>query len=145
MNVLARSDDRVVAPPSEHPIVRGDVFFLWFNTSDPMGYDSERVLEGLGPYQREVSPERNQAVLEANPPAFVILDAGPFAARYPEGQWRALLDFLPRHGYRVVRLQGMGGGLLRLALRPDRFQQFWGSGLFEDTPGPLAPVMPASR
>ncbi len=145
MNVLARSDDRVVAPPSEHPIVRGDVFFLWFNTSDPMGYDSERILEELGPYRREVSREQNRAALEANPPAFVVLDAGPFAARYPEGQWHALLDYLPRHGYRVVRLRGLGSGLLRLALRPDRYQELRGSGLFEDTPGPPEPVKPASR
>ncbi len=145
MNVLARPDDRVVAPPSEHPIVRRDVFFLWFNTSDPWGYDSERILQALDPYRGDVSPERNRSALEANPPAFAILDAGPYAARYPEGQWHALLEFLPRHGYRVVRLQGLGGGLLRLALRPDRYRQLQGSGLFEDTPGPLGPIMPASR
>ena len=145
MNVLAGPEDRVVGPPSEHPILRRDVFFLWFNTSDPRGYDSERILEALGPYRREVSSERNRAALEANPPAFAILDAGPYAARYPEGQWQALLDFLPRHGYRVIRLRGIGDGLLRLALRPDRYRQLQGSGLFEETPGPLGPIMPASR
>jgi len=125
--------------------VRRDVFFLWFNTSDPRGYDSERILQALDPYHGEVSPARNRAALEANPPAFAILDAGPYAARYPEGQWQALLEFLPRHGYRVVRLRGLGGGLLRLALRPDRYRQLQGSGLFEETTGPIGPVMPASR
>jgi hypothetical protein len=145
MNVLARPDDRVVAPPSEHPIVRRDVFFLWFNTSDPRGYDSERILQALGPFAKEVSLARNRTALEANPPALVVLDAGPFAARYPDDQWRALLEFLPRHGYHAVRLHGIGGGLLRLALRDDRYGQLQGSGLFEDSPGPLGPIMPASR
>jgi hypothetical protein len=129
-----------VGPPPAHPIGRRDVFFLWFNTSDPNGYDSERILEGLPPYRPLVSPEQNEAALRAFPPAFVILDAGPFAAPYPEGQWRALLDFLPRHGYRVVRLGG-----LRLALRPDRYRGLRGEGLFEDAPGPLGPVGPPAR
>jgi hypothetical protein len=140
MNVLAAPDDRVVAPPPSHPIARRDVFFLWFNTSDPNGYDSERILEELGPYRALVSPEQDRAALLAHPPAFVVLDSGPFAAPYPAGQWRALLDFLPRHGYRVVRL-----GALRLALRPDRYEHLRGEGLFEDTPGPLAPLMPFAR
>ncbi len=137
LSVLAGPDDRVVAPPPEHPIARRDVFFLWFNTSDPGGYDSERILEGLGPYRPLVSPEQNREALRAHPPAFVVLDAGPFAAPYPEGQWQALREFLPRHAYRVVRL-----GSLRLALRPDRYDRLRDRGLFEDAPGPLAPVMP---
>jgi hypothetical protein len=137
LNQLAGRDDRVVAPPDVHPIVRRDVFFLWFNTSDPRGYDSERILAGLAPYRREVSPEQNQAALRAHPPAFVVLDAGPYAAAYPEGQWRALGVFLRGQGYRVVRL-----GSLRLALRPDRYARLHGQGLFEDAPGPLLPVMP---
>src|SRR5207247_1499587 len=32
LNILAGPDDRVVAPPPVHPIMRHDVFFLWFNT-----------------------------------------------------------------------------------------------------------------
>jgi hypothetical protein len=140
LNVLAGPEDRVVAPPPAHPIGRRDVFFLWFNTSDPEGYDSERILESLPPYRSLVSPEQNQAALQAHPPAFVILDSGPFAAPYPEGQWKALLEFLPRHGYRVVRLGGQ-----RLALRPDRFARLRGGGLFEEEGGPLAPVMPRAK
>jgi hypothetical protein len=140
MNVLAAPDDRVVAPPPSHPIARRDVFFLWFNTYDPDGYDSERILEELGPYRSLVSPEQDRASLQAHPPAFVVLDSGPFAAPYPAGQWRALLDFLPWHGYRVVRL-----GALRLALRPDRYGRLRGEGLFADAPGPLAPLMPFAR
>ncbi len=137
LNVLAGPEDRVVAPPPEHPIVRRDAFFLWFNTSDPQGYDSERILETLGPYRPLVSSEGYRAALEADPPALVVLDAGPVAAPYPEGQWNALRAFLPRQGYRVVRL-----GSLRLALRPDRHEGLRSSGLFDDDPGPLGPVMP---
>jgi hypothetical protein len=140
LKVLAGPDDRVVALPPAHPIDRRDVFFVWFNTSDPNGYDSGRILEDLGPYRPLVSPEHDRDALRAHPPAFVILDAGPFAAPYPAGQWRALLDFLPRHDYRVVRL-----GALRLALRPDRYERLRGEGLFADAPGPLAPVMPVAR
>jgi hypothetical protein len=140
LNILAGPDDRVVAPPPVHPITRRDVFFLWFNTSDPRGYDSERILESLGPYRRLVSAEEDQAALEAHPPAFVVLDAGPVAAAYPEGQWRALLEFLPRHGYRVVRL-----GPHRLALRSDRYAGLRNEGLFADASGPLEPMMPRAR
>jgi hypothetical protein len=140
MNQLALPGDFVVAPPPEHPIVRRDVFFLWFNTSDPGGYDSERILESLGPYRRMVSPGENRAALESHQPAFVVLDAGPVAAPYPAAQWEALREYLPRHGYRVVRL-----GAVRLALRPDRYRWPRNAGLFEDAPGPLGPIMPAAR
>jgi hypothetical protein len=140
MNVLASLEDAVVAPPPHHPILRRDVFFLWFNTSDPRGYDSERVLEGLGPYRELVFQDRNRAALESEPPAFVVLDEGPVAAPYPAGQWWALRDFLPRRGYRVVRL-----GALRLALRPDRYQRLRSTGLFQDASGPLGPVMSTEK
>jgi hypothetical protein len=140
LNVLASPEDSVVAPPPHHPIVRRDVFFLWFNTSDPRGYDSERVLEGLGPYRGLVSQDRNRAALESDPPAFVVLDEGSAAAPYPAGQWRALRDFLPRCGYRVVRL-----GALRLALRPDRYRRLRSSGLFQDASGPPGPVMSTEK
>lgn len=141
LNVLAAPEDRVVAVPPAHPIDRRDVFFLWFNTSDPAGYDSGRILEDLGPpYRPLVSPGANRDALASHPPAFVILDSGPFAAPYPEGQWQALIEFLPRHDYRVVRLGG-----LRLALRPDRFEKYRGTGIFEDAAGPLGPMMPRAR
>jgi hypothetical protein len=137
LNVLAEPEDRVVAPPSDHPIERHDTFFLWFNTSDPSGYDSERILDGLGPYRDRVSVEQNEQALETHPPAFVVLDAGPVAAPYPKGQWKALEGFLLARRYRVVRMRG-----LRLALRPDRYQALRGRRLFEDDTGPPAPVMP---
>jgi hypothetical protein len=134
MNVLAGKGDRVVAPPPHHPIRRHDSFFLWCNTTDPLGYDSERILAELGPYRRAISPEAYRSELESHPPAFVVLSAGPTAAAYPEGQWRALRDFLPRSGYRLIQFLG-----LRLALRPDRHAALRGAGLFTDTPGPLGP------
>jgi hypothetical protein len=135
MNVLAGSRDRVVAPPPHHPIMRRDSFFLWFNTSDPQGYDSERILAELGPYGREVSPEAYRAALESDPPAFVVVGAGSAAAAYPPGQWRVLGEFLPRRGYRLVQFQG-----LRLALRPDRYAALRGEGRFTDAPGPFGPL-----
>jgi hypothetical protein len=140
LNALARPEDGVVAPAPHHPVVRRDVFFVWFNTSDPRGYDSERILAGLGPYREVVSPDASRAALEATPPAFVVLDEGPVAAPYPAVQWRALREFLIRRGYRVVRL-----GALRLALRPDRYHGLRSSGLFHDVAGPLGPVMPSAR
>jgi hypothetical protein len=140
MNVLAGVRDRVVAPPPHHPILRHDSLFLWFNTSDPQGYDSERILEELGPYRREVAPEAYRAALESEPPAFVVLNIGPTDAAYPAGQWRALGDFLHRRGYRVVQFQH-----LRLALRPDRYALLRGKGLFEDAPGPLGPAASGGR
>ena len=136
MNVLARPDDRVVAPPSEHPILRRDVFFLWFNTSDPRGYDSERILETLGPYRREVSPERNRAALEENPPAFAILDAGPVRRAIPRVNGKRFSTSCRDMATASSDWRGLGEGLLRLALRPDRYRQLRGSGLFEETPGP---------
>jgi hypothetical protein len=140
MNVLAGIRDRVVAPPPHHPILRHDSFFLWFNTSDPQGYDSERILAELGPYRRAVAPEAYRSALESDPPAFVVLGTGPTDAAYPVGQWRALGDFLPRRGYRVVQFQG-----LRLALRPDRYALHRGEGLFADAPGPLGPLRAGDR
>ncbi len=138
LNLLALPGDRVVAPPPDHPIARQDAFFLWFNTSDPDGYDSERILEALPRFRPLVGVDRNAAALAEHPPAFVVLDSGPFAAAYPRGQWEALLGFLPRHGYRTVRL-----GSLRLAVRPDRYEALRGEGLFRDAGGPLGPLMPA--
>ena len=138
MNVLAGHEDRVVAPPPDHPINRHDAFFLWFNTSDPSGYDSEQILDRLGPYRDVVSVERNRQALSAHPPAFVVLDAGPVAAPYPSGQWTALEEFLVARQYRAIRMRG-----LRLALRPDRYAALRNQHLFEDDDGPLTPVMPS--
>jgi hypothetical protein len=140
MNVLATPGDRVVAPPPEHPIVRRDVFFLWFNTSDPRGYDSERILEQLGPYRAEVSFEADRRALEADPPAFVVLGVGTSAPEYPRAQLRALREFLPAQGYHLVRLRTTRR--LLLALRHDRYERLRRSGLFEDAPGTLGAGMP---
>jgi hypothetical protein len=129
MNILAGIRDSVVAPPPHHPILRLDAFFLWFNTSDPQGYDSERILAELGPYRREVSPEAYRAALASSPPAFVVLRAGPVHAAYPAGQRRALEDLLTRHAYHFVQFHS-----LLVALRPDRYAQLQHHGLFEDAP-----------
>src|SRR5262249_20897980 len=126
MNVLAGPRDRVVAPPPHHPILRRDAFFLWFNTSDPQGYDSEKILSALGPYRGQVSAEAYRSALASAPPAFVVLGTNHEDAAYPDGQRRALADFLPGRGYRVVKFHR-----LRLALRPDRYRALVGEGLFE--------------
>jgi hypothetical protein len=140
MNALAGIRDRVVAPPPHHPILRHDSFFLWFNTSDPQGYDSERILAELGPYRRKVTPEAYRSALDSDPPAFVVLSTGPMDAPYPAGQWQVLGSFLPRRGYRIVEFQG-----LRLALRPDVYAMHRGEGLFADAPGPLGPLRAGER
>ena len=117
MNKVTRPEDRVVGSPPYHPIRRYDTFFLSFNTTDPKGFDSERIfarLPGLRPF---VSEEHYRNELEAHPPALVVLKSPAFEVAYPALQKAVLEDYLSRRGYRTVRV-----GVVWFALRPDRYE-----------------------
>ena len=114
---VAGPDDRVVVSPPLHPINRRDTFFLWFNTADPSGFDSERILTRLPSYRDDVTGEHYRAELEAHPPALVLLGGSWRMVAYPAGQQRALAAFLPGRGYRTITR-----GPLQFAVRPDRLE-----------------------
>jgi hypothetical protein len=116
MDQVARPEDRVVASPPTHPVNRHDTFFVWLNTSDPRGFDSEQILARLPSYRGRVAAARFREELEAHPPALVLTASVWGLVPCTAGQTAALNDFLLRHGYRLVRLR-----TIQAALRPDRY------------------------
>ena len=118
MNQVAGPEDRVVASPPLHPVDRLDTFFVWFNTSDPGGFDSERILSRLPSYREDVAPGRFLQELEAHPPALVVVSGDWRMVPYTAGQHAALAEFLPRRGYRMIR-----AGPAQFAVRPDRLER----------------------
>jgi len=126
MNSVTRPEDRVVASPPLHPIDRYDTFFLWFNTFDAHGFDSERILAQLPAYQQRVTTARFREELEDHPPALVVLSGDWRIVPYTSGQREALTDFVRRHGYLAVHV-----GIAWFALRPDRFEQARRDGLLD--------------
>jgi hypothetical protein len=133
MNRVTRPQDRVVASPPLHPIDRYDSFFIWFNTLDRRGFDSERILAQLPMYRGYVTAGRFREELEDHPPALVVLSGDWRIVPYTSGQREALTDFLRRQGYLAVRV-----GNAWFALRPDRFEQARRDGLLELAAGPGA-------
>ena len=115
MDQVVGPEDWVVAAPPLHPINRRDTFFIWFNTADPGGFDSEQILARLPTYRPKVAPGRFLEELEAHPPALILLSAGSRSVPYTKGQLDALNKFLPRRGYRMVQV-----GEAWVALRPAR-------------------------
>jgi hypothetical protein len=126
MNSVTRHDDRVVASPPLHPIDRYDTFFLWFNTLDRGGFDSEQILARLPRYQSYVAAGRFREELNAYMPALVALSGDWRVVPYTSGQREALSNFLQRNNYVAVRV-----GTSWFALRPDRFEQARRNGLLE--------------
>ncbi|SIO16482.1 hypothetical protein SAMN05444166_2782 [Singulisphaera sp. GP187] len=118
MNQVAAPEDRVIGSPPLHPIDRLDTFFVWFNTSDPGGFDSERILSRLPTYRENVAPGRFLQELEAHPPAVVAIAGDWRMVSYTAGQVAALSQFLPRRGYRTIQV-----GPAVFAVRPDRLEQ----------------------
>lgn len=112
---VAGPDDRVVASPPLHPVDRLDAFFVWFNTADPNGFDSEKILARLPAYRERVTPGAFLRELEAHPPAVVALSGDWQLVPYTAGQSAALAGFFPRHGYRIITV-----GPAQFAIRPDR-------------------------
>ena len=114
MDQVAGPEDRVVASPPLHPIDRHDSFFVWFNTADLAGFDSERILARLPSYRANITASRFREELAAHPPALVLLSGSWRMVSYTEGQLAALAEFLPQRGYRSVQV-----GPVRYAVRPD--------------------------
>lgn len=112
---IAEPDDRVVAAPPYHPIDRRDAFFVWFSTTDPKGFDSERIMRALPALRPLVTASRFQQELAAHPPALAVLEADGLEPEYTNGQWRALRRFVKERNYRIVKTERM-----LLAVRPDR-------------------------
>ncbi|WP_435017698.1 hypothetical protein TA3x_005317 [Tundrisphaera sp. TA3] len=117
MGRVAGPGEYVVAAPPFHPIDRRDSFFLWFNTIDPGGFDSETILGRLPSYRDRASPAHFLGELVAHPPALVTLSDRGMPVFYTAGQFAALREFLARNGYRAVR---RGDG--EFAVRPDRLE-----------------------
>ncbi len=118
MNSVTLPEDRVVASPPLHPIDRYDTFFVWFNTSDPSGFDAERILQQIPSFQECVSTEEFRQELEEHPPAMVALSGDWRFVPNTAGQQAALTDFFRHHPYHAVHK-----GPAWFALRPDRFEQ----------------------
>ena len=136
MNRVTRPGDRVVASPPLHPIDRFDSFFIWFNTLDHRGYDSERILGQLPIYQKSVTSERFRRELADHPPALVVLSGDWRIVPYTKGQQAALSECVRRAGYIAVTV-----GSASFALRTDRFQAAQRDGLLEAV-GPRVPGLP---
>ena len=118
MNKVSSPEDRVIGSPPYHPIRREDTFFLSFNTSDPKGFDSERIFEELPGLRPFVTEDHYRAELEAHPPALVVLRSPVFAVTHPSRQRAIVEKFMLSRGYRTVRV-----GVVWFALRPDRYDQ----------------------
>ena len=136
MNRVTRPGDRVVASPPLHPIDRFDSFFIWFNTLDRSGFDSERILEQLPIYQKYVTSERFRDELEDHPPALVVLSGDWRIVPYTGGQRKVVSEFVRRAGYIGVTV-----GNAWFALPPERFQAAQRDGLLEAV-GPRVPGLP---
>jgi hypothetical protein len=117
MNLVTRPGDRVVASSPLHPIDRFDSFFIWFNTLDRRGFDSERILGQMPSYRNSITSERFREELEKHPPALVVLSGDWRIVPYTGGQREALAEVMRRGGYMAVTV-----GNAWFALRPDRFQ-----------------------
>ena len=126
MNRVARPEDRVVGSPPYHPIDRLDTFFLSFNTSDPKGFDSERIFAELPGLRSFVTEAHYRAELEAHPPAFIVLHSPVFEVTHPATQKAVLEEFIRRRGYRIARV-----GVVTFAIRPDRYEYARRSGDLE--------------
>jgi hypothetical protein len=124
MNLVTRPGDRVVASSPLHPIDRFDSFFIWFNTLDRHGFDSERILGQMPIYRTAITSERFREELENHPPALVVLSGDWRIVPYTGGQRQALADVMRTGGYMAVTV-----GNAWFALRPDRFQAAKRDGL----------------
>lgn len=119
MERVVGPDDRIVATPTVHPIDRRDTFYVWFNTLDPGGYDTERILEENPTRSGLVSDERYREELAAHPPALVVLKSATGWVLYPRRQVEVLDAFVIERDYRVLAFRGV-----QFAVRPDRCERF---------------------
>ena len=115
LNEMTDPADWIVTVPPLHPIFRRDTFYVWFNTLDPAGYETEKILEGIPLVRDLVSEQHYREELKAHPPVLVVL--WPDTC-YPRRQKTVLYKFLQEHGYVLSQI-----GNVPVAIRPDRFVQ----------------------
>lgn len=115
MNKVTNPTDRVVAAPPLHPIYRRDTLYVWFNTLDPAGYDTEKIMDGIPLVHELASDQQYRLELRAHAPALVVL----WPDTYPRRQKAVLQEFLRERGYLRSAI-----GNVPFAVRPDRFEQF---------------------
>jgi len=115
LDAVSNAEDRIVATPPFHPIFRRDTFYVWFNTVDPAGYETEQIMDAMPRQRDRVSEQAYRQELERHPPAFVV-----FAADiYPRRQAATTIAFLDEHRYESSSI-----GNVTVAVRPDRLEQF---------------------
>jgi hypothetical protein len=113
LNEVTDPEDRIVTVPPLHPIFRRDTFYVWFNTLDPAGYETEKIMEGMPLVRDLVSAQHYREELKAHPPVLVVLWDDTF---YPRRQKTVLDEFLQERGYVLSMI-----GNVPVAIRPDRF------------------------
>jgi hypothetical protein len=115
VNEITNPEDYIVAPPPLHPIYRRDTFYVWFNTYDPAGYETEEIMEGI-PLLHDFASERYyREELEVHPPALVVL----WSITCPQRQKAVLEKFLQERGYVSLAI-----GNVPVAVRPDSLERF---------------------
>jgi hypothetical protein len=115
LNAVSNPEDRIVTTPPFHPIFRRDTFYVWFNTVDSAGYETEQIMDAMPRERGRVSEQAYRQELERHPPAFVVFAADV----YPRRQAAATIEFLDEHRYEHASI-----GNVTVAVRPDRLEQF---------------------
>jgi hypothetical protein len=111
-------EDHIVAMPPFHPIIRRDTFYVWFNTSDPAGHETEQILQGMPLVRSLASEQQYRHELESHPPALVVLWSDSDGRGYPRRQQALLERFLQERRYVVFEI-----GNVPVAMRPDRLER----------------------
>jgi hypothetical protein len=115
LNEITNPEDYIVTVPPLHPIDRRDTFYLFFNTYDPAGHETEETLDEIPLLRHHVSEQRYREELKAHPPVLVIL----WPDSYPRRQKAVLGQFLQENGYVKAMLEAVP-----VAVRPDRLDRF---------------------
>ena len=115
LNAVSGPEDRVVATPPFHPIFRRDTFYVWFNTLDPSGYETEPIMDRIPLVSGRVSERTYRQELASHPPAIVVLSA----TTYPRRQEAVIREFIRERGY----VEGTIGNVA-VAVSRDHLQQF---------------------
>jgi len=113
LNKITEPGDWIVTVPALHPIFRRDTFYVWFNTFDPAGYDTEKIMEAMPLVRDLVSDQHYREELQAHPPVLAVLWNDAY---YPRRQKNVLDEFLQERGYVLSMV-----GNVTVAIRPDRF------------------------
>ena len=114
LNKITNPEDWIVTVPPLHPIFRRDTFYVWFNTLDPVGYETEKIMEGIPLLRDLVSNQHYREELKTHPPVLVVL----WPDICPQRQKAILDEFLQERRYVRAAI-----GNVPVAIRPNRFLQ----------------------